>query len=215
MAAASAQVFGDMESRELALSMTKYGFEPDRSPEAEESARTLRRAIAGDTAAFERIVIRHQRQVLMTALRLLGRVEDAQDAAQEVFFRLHKHLRRFDQTRDLVPWLYRVTVNVCHDLHRKRARNATLGLEEAEEVAILSDPEGTLGLAEQRRMVAQGLKTLPEKERAALVLRDIEGLSTREVARVLRSSETTVRSQVSTARVKIKKFIEGLAARRS
>jgi RNA polymerase sigma-70 factor (ECF subfamily) len=68
--------------------------------------------------------------------------------------------------------------------------------------------DAELTLAERRRLVADALKRLPEKERAAVVLRDIEGLSTREVANILGSSEVTVRSQVSSARVKIKKFVE-------
>ncbi|MBI3951737.1 MAG: RNA polymerase sigma factor [Acidobacteria bacterium] len=170
----------------------------------------LAQAKTGDARAFEEIMIQHERQVLMTAWRLLGHLHDAQDAAQEVFLRLYKYLNRFDETRRLSPWLYRMTVNVCRDMVRKRQSAAVLSLEEIpdEEIPDPVDSQEMISLAQQRRMMAEGLKRLSEKERAALVLRDIEGLSTKEVARVLGSSEMTVRSQVSRARVKMKKFID-------
>ncbi|MEK7406457.1 MAG: sigma-70 family RNA polymerase sigma factor [Acidobacteriota bacterium] len=168
---------------------------------------TLRRAKAGDLAAFEEIVVQHERQVFLTALRLLGRREDAQDAAQEVFIRLHRHLGRFDEDREFAPWLYRMTVNVCRDIGRKRRREETAPLEEGTARAV-EDPHVEAVAAERRRIVKEGLRRLPEKERAALVLRDLEGLTTREVARVLGSTETTVRSQISSARLKLRKFAE-------
>src|SRR5438132_4004551 len=70
------------------------------------------RAKTGEARAFEEILIRYQRQVLGTAARLLGNIDDAGDAAQEVFLRLHKYLDRFDEEREFLPWLYRITINV-------------------------------------------------------------------------------------------------------
>jgi len=189
--------------------------------ENDSTAVWLRRAKAGDAAAFEQIIVLHQRQVLMTSLRLLGDLKDAQDAAQEVFLRLHKYLHRFQDGREFPPWLYRVTVNVCRDAQRKRQRTATLSLDglresgEMPEPASSTDLEAELSLAEKRSFVAEALKRLPEKERAAVVLRDIEGLSTREVADILGSSEVTVRSQISSARMKMKLFLERRLKRQS
>lgn len=165
----------------------------------------LRDAKAGDRAAFEQVIMRHERRVLLTALHLLGRWEDAQDAAQEVFVRLHRYLDRFDDARDLAPWLYRMTVNVCRDIGRKRREHAELDPDAADPAC---GPEHTAGSAEQRRILQSVLRKLPEKERAALVLRDLEGLPAAEVARILNSSEATVRSQVSSARLKILKLTE-------
>ncbi|MCI0423927.1 MAG: RNA polymerase sigma factor [Acidobacteria bacterium] len=190
-------------------------------PEGEQTAVWLRQAKAGDAAAFEQIMVLHQRHVLTTSLRLLGDLKDAQDAAQEVFLRLYKYLHRFQDGRDFPPWLYRVTVNVCRDFQRKRQRTATLSLDGLRESGEMPEPssstdlEAELSLTEKRRFVAEALKRLPEKERAAVVLRDIEGLSTREVAGILGSSEVTVRSQVSSARVKMKLFLERRLKRRS
>jgi RNA polymerase sigma-70 factor (ECF subfamily) len=199
-----------MESEELALRMTGSVPERERSSRAEESVQALTRAIAGDRGAFDELIVRYERGVLMTAWRLLGRLEDAQDAAQEVFLRLFRHMRRFDQNRRLLPWLYRMTVNVCRDLHRKRRRSEALAAELVVPAGAAFDPAGEITKAEQERIIAAALKTLTEKERAAIVLRDIEGLSTKDVAGILGSSEATVRSQISSARVKIRKFVDSL-----
>ncbi len=170
------------------------------------------RAREGDTAAFEELLRRHERLVFGTAWRLLGTVEDAQDAAQEVFLRLYRHLDRLDPERSLSPWLYRVTVNVCNDLGRKRRTSKSVPLGEADAAAPLaaggaeSDPAARLALGEEKRMIAEGLGKLTGKERAALVLRDLEGLTTGEVAKILGSSPTTIRTHVCRARLKLKAF---------
>jgi RNA polymerase sigma-70 factor (ECF subfamily) len=193
--------------QELALAMTG---EEGRLPEIPELAPLLRLAKAGDAAAFEQILILHERRVFFTALRMLGCVEDAQDAAQEVFLKLHKHLRGFDHARAFSPWLYRMTVNVCRNIAVRRRRDEGVALDSIELQAATASPD----LEEERRIVRLALRRLPGKERAALVLRDIEGLPTAEVARALGSSEATVRSQVSSARLKIKRFVDGLPGRR-
>ena len=179
----------------------------------EERSRVIESAKAGDLSAFEQVMREHERLVLMTALRLLGRLEDAQDASQEVFLRLYRNLSKVE-TPTLAAWLYRVTVNVCHDLRRKPA--PTAGIEDVPEpVAADPDPQRLTTEAERRRALTLSLRVLSEKERAAVVLRDLEGLSTDEVARILGSSEATVRSQVSKARVKIREFLERYFRRRT
>lgn len=191
------------------LKMVESTAERENADSGEALREILERARAGDLSAFDSIVRLHQRRVLSTAWRLLGRLEDAEDAAQEVFMRLFRSLRRFDTKRELAPWLYRMTVNVCHDLRRKRQRSQALSTGQIFQEAV-SPPEveNDLYHSEQRRLIEQSLTTLTEKERAAIVLRDLEGLSTRQVARILGSTESTVRSQVSVARVKIKEFLE-------
>lgn len=176
-------------------------------------ARTVAAAKAGDRIAFERLLRKHERLVLATALRLLGNLEDAQDAAQEVFLKLHRNLAKVESSGNLAGWLYKVTVNVCHDHRRRQPRTA--GMEEMSEIpAAGAGPDGELAAAEQRRVLELSLLQLSKKERAALVLRDLEGLSTAEAAAALGTSEATVRSQISKARVKVKKFIEHYHRRR-
>ena len=122
--------------------------------------------------------------------------------------RFFQHLDRLDERRDPLPWLYRVTVNASHDLLRKRRREVCVPPEDAR---LANRPARASGPGIEARldglpMLEQGLQTLPEKERAAVVLRDIQGLSTREAARVLRSSETTVRTQLCRRRRKLRAF---------
>lgn len=168
----------------------------------------LARARRGDTVAFDQLMQRHERQVYGTARRLLGHPEDAQDAAQEVFLRLYRFLDRLEPGRPLAPWLYRVTVNVCRDLGRRRRGRQTVPLAEAEHLAAdgTADPAARAAVREEKRIVEEALARLSAKEREALVLRDVEGLSTEEVAAVLGSSPPTVRSQICHARLKLRRF---------
>ena len=167
----------------------------------------------GELAGFEQIIRQYERMVLVTALRLLGNMADAQDASQEVFLKLYRNLDKAGKDGNFSGWLYRVTVNVCHDLRKKRPAAATMEDASAVEAAG-ADPQQEAVTAERRRVLELSLRMLPEKERAALVLRDLEGLSTQEVADALGSSEATVRSQVSKARVKVKDFVERYFRRR-
>lgn len=175
--------------------------------------RLVRDAKAGDAASFERIVVLHERLVLRVAQRLLLNSEDAKDAAQEVFIRLHRTLGRFDEEKELGPWLYRMTVNICRDLRRGSKR--MVPLEPAQDAMDGSlDPEVSASVAQQYRMVLAALGQLAPREREVIVLRDLEGRSTGDVAGILGSSEATVRSQLSTGRVKIRNYIEARLRKR-
>jgi len=151
--------------------------------------------------SFETLLLAHERRVMRTAWRILGSLEDAQDVAQEVFLKLHRHWRRLDPLT-LEAWLYRTTVNACFDVLRKRKPDTDLTAGPA------VPPDVDLEREERRRLVAEGLKVLPERERAALVLREIEGLSTAETAAALGVTEVTVRSQVSMAKARLKRWLE-------
>jgi RNA polymerase sigma-70 factor (ECF subfamily) len=178
----------EVAARELTIGMARA---------SEESADSL--------PDFEALLDRFERKVLGTAMRLLGNREDARDAAQEVFLRLHKYRRSYDPSRNLEPWVYKTTVNVCFDLRHKRRE---LPLEEsADPPAADARLDERLDEETRRTALKRALLTLPEKMRAALVLRDIEGLPTREVAEILGCSEVTVRSQVSQARLRLRKLV--------
>jgi RNA polymerase sigma-70 factor (ECF subfamily) len=202
------------EVADIALMTDSLGL-PDSSSKtsALSSASVVERAKAGDLAAFEELIDRHQRKVLSTAWRMLGNREDAHDAAQEVFLRVHKYLSGFRSNEDFAAWLYRIIVNVCRDHIRKRGAVYQFASFESEReagtlesLASGEDVEANAIKSQQRAMIVEALDTLSTKERAALVLRDLEGLSTEEVARVLGSSQTTVRTQISSARAKIKQY---------
>lgn len=179
------------------------------SPEAAEVSRLVRLTLRGDATAFEQIIIRYESRIMTLAARLLGSRDDARDVAQEVFLRAFKYLHRADPQKALEPWLLRIAVNVCRDLVRRRLRrqHTFVDAELAEPIDQSSDPCAGLERKQQRVFLQKALNLLPEKERLAIVLRDIEGLSTADVAAILHSSETTVRSQVSRGRLRLKAAI--------
>ena len=174
----------------------------------------IERAAAGDATAFEQIMISSQQRVMAMSWRMLGNEADARDASQEVFLRVYKYLGRFKQEQDFFAWLYRITINVCRDILKKRRQQSEPIVSIAADVdedaleipAADDDAEQTLIHAQQRELVSRAIATLPHKERASILLRDVEGLSTEEVARILKSSSTTVRSQISSARRKIRDY---------
>jgi RNA polymerase sigma-70 factor, ECF subfamily len=196
----------------LAVEMALPGNAPTRNQTA--LGLLVERAAAGDTAAFEQIMIHSQQRVMAMSWRILGNEADARDASQEVFLRVYKYLGRFKQDQDFFAWVYRITVNVCRDMMKKRQHESNrfraLDADSSEEILeipfVHEDAEQTLIQAQRRELIARAIATLPFKERASIVLRDVEGLSTDEVARVLKSSSTTVRSQISSARRKIRDY---------
>jgi RNA polymerase sigma-70 factor (ECF subfamily) len=173
------------------------------STPARQDALTLARA--GSKAAFEQLVVENERLVLRAAWRLLGRREDARDAAQEVFLRLYKNLGKLRDDTSIEAWLYRVTVNVCQDIRRKGGFPAQEFNDQSHATAPGFDQ--AIDSEQQKSALMELVSNLPDKERAALVLRELEGLSTREVAGILGSSEVTVRSQIFSARAKLKTWI--------
>jgi RNA polymerase sigma-70 factor, ECF subfamily len=152
------------------------------------------------TGSFDDVVRERQVQVLRTAYRIVGNWADAEDVAQEVFVRLHRHGLGFPNQAALGAWLYRVTVNRCLD-HTRTARPSG----ELPELHSQSDSAEAAAIREQQKQkLMASLALLPPKERAAVVLREIEGLSTAEVAEILGSTEATVRSQVAKAVIRLR-----------
>ncbi len=180
----------------------------ERAERESPEAQLLSRAKSGDLDAFEQLVALYERRVFGLALRLTGSVEDAKDAVQETFMRMHRKMAQIDSGRSVGPWLYAVTANICHDVGRSRQRSRLVPMDEwaANRPDPAANPEGVMHGRERERRLRAGLRQLPEKERAALLLREMEGMSTEEVARALGSSAGTVRSQICTARLKLRKF---------
>jgi RNA polymerase sigma-70 factor (ECF subfamily) len=209
------------EVAQIALMTDNLGLCDSTSNSAALSLTSLiERAKTGEPAAFEQLIEHHQRRVLSTAWRMLGNREDARDAAQEVFLRVHKYLKSFRSDQDFGAWLYRIIVNVCRDHARKqRSRHQFSSFESERDAGAFEglvsnqDVESDAIKSQQRALIGEALATLSTKERAALVLRDLEGLSTREVARALGSTQTTVRTQVSSARSKIKLYRDRMLKR--
>ncbi len=180
------------------------------------------RARQGETGAFDRLVRLHERRVYSIARRLLGSGPEAEDAAQEAFLRLYRALGRLRPGRPVTPYLDHITVNVCRDLGRRRARRRELPLAPAgddeadrprpanDPVDPRTDPAADASLAELRRHTASALRTLPFKQRAALILRELHGLTTRQVAAAIGVSEATVRTHVCRGRLALRERLAAL-----
>jgi RNA polymerase sigma-70 factor (ECF subfamily) len=193
------------------LSMSQLSPE-ELSADAADIAQLVTLTLGGDSTAFEQIILRYETRVMTIAARILGTRDDARDVAQEVFLRAFKYLHRLDVQKPMEPWLVRITVNVCRDAARtrQRRRDTFVDIDLPEAIDEAADPYAGLIRKQERLVLRRALESLPEKERLAIVLRDIEGLSTAEVASILRSSETTVRSQVSRGRLRLKREIDRL-----
>jgi RNA polymerase sigma-70 factor (ECF subfamily) len=159
-------------------------------------------ACAGSDA-FEQVLRKWQPQVLRTAYRILGNWADAEDVAQEAFLRLHRHGLGFANEAAMSGWLYRVTANLCFD----RTRSARPAMELPHSLSHDAAVESTLIREQQKRRLMMALAALPMKERAAVVLREIEGLTTAETAAALGSTEGTVRSQIFRAMAKLREIL--------
>jgi RNA polymerase sigma-70 factor (ECF subfamily) len=161
-------------------------------------------AVAGSDS-FDQVLRRREKQVLRTAYRILGNWADAEDVAQEVFLRLHRHGLGFANDAVLGAWIYRVTVNLCFDRTRAARPMAELPATLSEDAVAEA---GAIREQQKQRLMA-ALAELPVKERAVIVLREIEGLSTAEVAAALGTKEGTVRSQIFNAMAKLRVLLRG------
>jgi RNA polymerase sigma-70 factor, ECF subfamily len=205
---------------EIVLTIDNLNLDPHSVDNTSQSiTHLIKLAQAGDLTAFDQLIILYQNRVFATAWRLLGDKEDARDASQEVFLRVFKYLATFKTDKDFSAWLYRIIINACRDQVRKRGSKERMvsidsdrDIETLDSLVSHEDLEASIIKSQEQMMVLRALKTLSEKERAAIVLRDMEGLSTSEVAEILGSSQSTVRSQICSARIKIKEFCDYLFA---
>jgi RNA polymerase sigma-70 factor (ECF subfamily) len=161
------------------------------------------------SASFEAILRQRQAQVLRTAYRILGNWADAEDVAQEAFLKLHRHGLGFVNDAAMGAWLYRVTVNSCFDRVRRARVSQELPDALPETFSEAARAESGLIREQERARLMAALAKLPVKERAAVVLREIEGLTTAETAAALGSTEGTVRSQIFRAMAKLREMLGG------
>ena len=176
-----------------------------------------RRVAAGDEAAFDLLVARHQGRAYRLAWSLLRNAEDARDISQEAFLRLYRTAATFRGDAKFSTWFYRVLVNLCLD-HRRRGRwwRQLLGAHERpdaddpleQEPAPVADPTDALGQAQVMSRVWAEVSRLSPQQRAALVLQVQEGLTTSEIASVLACSEATVRVHLHRAVSALRKTLK-------
>ncbi|MCU0864873.1 MAG: sigma-70 family RNA polymerase sigma factor [Planctomycetes bacterium] len=179
-------------------------------------AELVRRTLAGQEDPFAALVARYQKRAFWIAYHVVGRVEDARDVAQESFVRLFRSLASYDFGRSFYTWFYRIVMNLAIDSLRKlrSSRASSLddilgGLPDGREV----EGERELEQREEGKAVWAVLDRLDAKFRAVLVLRDIHGLSCREIAPILRVTHATARWRLHRGRQMFRDHWERLQGR--
>jgi RNA polymerase sigma-70 factor (ECF subfamily) len=170
----------------------------------------ITRAQAGDGEAFGELVQRYQRPVYRLAYRILLHHADAEDVVQETFLRAYRYLQSFDARRDFQHWLYAIAVNECHRLRRWLGRLPVVELDESlPDPAWASSPERVYAQRELGEEIQRALLKLSPHQRTALILSEVEGLKSAEVAEVLGCSATTARAHLFRARQNLRKALRG------
>jgi RNA polymerase sigma-70 factor (ECF subfamily) len=183
-----------------------------RAQGAADDRELVRRAQAEDKQAFEELVRRHQHRVFAVAGGILRRREDVEDIAQQVFVKAYFSLKRFDQRAAFSTWLYKITVNECWDLLRKKkARPLVYESDLSDDQARQFEATGERGTTEPdisekleaRERVERLLDGLDARDRMMLVLKEVEGFAVEEIAEILDLNANTVKVRLFRARRRI------------
>ncbi len=159
--------------------------------------------------AFAELLEQQQRPLLGTALRLVGNLEEAKDLAQIAFIKLWQHRQRLQTERPAHFYLRRILVNLCIDhLRRKGKHGPALEFEEEFFIPASSNPQQQLEAKETQTRLWQCLNALPSKQKAALLLREVEGHTVAETAELLSCSQNTVLVNLHLARKKVKEKMQ-------
>jgi RNA polymerase sigma-70 factor (ECF subfamily) len=168
-------------------------------------------AVSLSSEQQSRFVSENLKRVFLLIYRIVGNVDDAQDLAQETFI---KALQRQDQLKDLekaTHWLSRIASNTAIDFLRRSGRMSFSDIDDLPEAMSSSpseSPEQLLLRAERRQYLESGINVLTDRERMALLMRDVEDIPAEEVAAMLNCSKATVRSHIANGRVKLRKFFQ-------
>src|SRR5262245_4936796 len=161
------------------------------------------RSISGDADSFNELILRWERPIYALAYRGIGREEDARDVAQETFLRAFRALPGFKRQAKFSSWLYRITLNLCRDWIRKQKRTPVVQAPEGVEIADLAAERGPVEsieeLVERRQLsevVAEAMRTLPEEQRTAIILKEYHGMTFQEIADLQECPLSTVKTRL-------------------
>ena len=168
----------------------------------------------GDRAEFARLVEAYSPMIYRLGLKMLNNPQDAEDILQETFIKAYRHIGNFDGRSSVSTWLYRIATNeALMSIRRKRPETISFDVPsvydtEPQEPLQIVDwcclPEDEFLTSEGRARLDEAANRLPTSLRVVFILRDIEGLSTRETAEVLEISEMAVKTRLSRARLRLR-----------
>jgi RNA polymerase sigma-70 factor (ECF subfamily) len=181
----------------------------------------IKRAQAGESAAFNEIVLAYRKRILGTITRLIARPEDVEDVAQEVFLRLYFSIDQLRTAEVFEPWLYRLTVNAAYDYLRKQRRRQEYRMSDLSEQQMVMADAVAGGRADQderemkktREMVEVVLGSVSEADRILLMLKELEGLSLKELEKIYNINENALKVRLFRARQRVLKTFEAVAKR--
>ena len=173
----------------------------------------IKRAQQGDSVAFNEVVLAYRKRILGTITRLIARTEDVEDVAQEVFLRLYFSLDQLQKAEVFEPWLYRLTVNAAYDYLRKQRRRQEFRMSDlSEQQVMMADATagGKIEHEEQyqkkiRESVDSMLGAVSEADRILLVLKEVEGLSLKELEKIYKVNENALKVRLFRARQRVLK----------
>lgn len=179
----------------------------------------LEKAKNRDIEAFEVLIEGCRKKVYNISLRFLGNQEDAMDISQEVFIKIFRSLESFKGNSSFDTWVYRMTVNLCLDELRKRKNKNVISIDESfpsEDGDFKKQfddkspgPDVLAERKETKRIIEDAVNSLNEEHRTAIILRDIQGFSYEEVARLINCPEGTVKSRINRARQALRNILFG------
>lgn len=185
--------------------MTTSEVDSRSTPPAETESELITAAQQGDRRAFGELVRQHRAGVINVVYRMCGDAHVAEDAAQEAFIRAWQHLPNYRPRSPFRNWVYRIATNVAVDVLRREKE--TVDIDTLPLIASNGGPEAAVEGQEQSERVQQAVLALPQASRAALVLREYEGLSYREIAEMLDIPIGTVMSRLNYARNRLRESL--------
>ncbi|HYM11296.1 MAG TPA: sigma-70 family RNA polymerase sigma factor [Bryobacterales bacterium] len=178
----------------------------------------IRRAQSGEAAAFNEIVLAYRKRILGTVFRLIGRQEDVEDVGQEVFLRLYYSLDQLRTPEVFEPWLYRLTINAAYDYLRKQRRQPEARMADLSEEQVLA-ADAAVGSKQAldekhklqiRELVTTLLGQVSEEDRILLTLKEVQGLSLKELEDIYKVKENALKVRLFRARQRVLKAYEAI-----
>ncbi|HXT69540.1 MAG TPA: sigma-70 family RNA polymerase sigma factor [Vicinamibacterales bacterium] len=175
----------------------------------------IERCLAGDQVAWEQIVRTHWRKVFNLAYKFVGRHDEAEDLAQDIFLKIFKALHTFDRRANFQTWLISISRNLCIDHYRSVRKERETMAREVDPSTLMPvsrerSPYGELEHLDLKKRIREALAELPPALREAVVLRDLQEFSYQEIADKLRLPEGTVKSRINRGRLELARQLRRL-----
>ena len=190
----------------------------EQQPRVDQDKDLVERSQAGDTEAFDGLVLKYSPKLYAMIYNMTSNREDTHDVLQDVFAKAYRSIRRFRGRSTFYTWIYSIAINMTLNFLKKRGRQRKLSLDEMSPAALQgrgckeatspSDPVREVGLLELQQRLNEAMLQLSEDHRTVVTLVDIQGLPHAEISKILGISQGTVRSRLFYARRQLQNFLE-------